>query len=48
MEGVEWTKLKYTQSGDALRNPLKINNERHDCKIQSYSPYSVCRGDTSE
>jgi hypothetical protein len=37
MEGVEWTKVKYTYSGDTLRNPfdinLNINNEKQDYKI---------------
>jgi hypothetical protein len=36
MEGVGWTKLKYT-SGHTLRHSLNINsninNERQDCKI---------------
>jgi hypothetical protein len=37
MEGVEWTMVKHTHSGDTLRNPLNINlnikNKRQDCKI---------------
>jgi hypothetical protein len=36
MEGVEWTKRKYTHSRDTLRNPyidLNINNKRQDCNM---------------
>jgi hypothetical protein len=37
MEGVEWTKVKYTHRGHTLRHPLNINlninNENQDCKI---------------
>jgi hypothetical protein len=35
MEGIEWTKVKYTHSGHTLRNTfinLNINNERQDYK----------------
>jgi hypothetical protein len=36
MEGVEWTKIKYTHSGHTLRCPLNINlnikNKIQDCK----------------
>jgi hypothetical protein len=37
MEGVEWTKVKYTYNGNTLRNSLNsnldINEDRQDCKI---------------
>jgi hypothetical protein len=37
MEGVSWTKVKYTHSRGTLRNPFDLdintNNERLNCKI---------------
>jgi hypothetical protein len=39
VEEAEQTKVKYTHSGDTLRNPFEINlennNEIQDCKIGS-------------
>jgi hypothetical protein len=45
MEGIEWTKIKYTHSRDTSLNiNLNINNERQDCKICTVYLYV---GDTS-
>jgi hypothetical protein len=35
MEGIKWTKVKYTHSGNTLRNPFEhqLNNETQYCKI---------------
>jgi hypothetical protein len=35
MEGVEWTKVKYTYSRDTSRNPLNISLDINN-KIQDY------------
>jgi hypothetical protein len=35
MKSVEWSKVKHTQSGHALRHPFEhtnINNENQNCK----------------
>jgi hypothetical protein len=48
MEGIEWTKAKYTNSGDTLRNPLNINsdinNEIQVCKIGTMYVWEVLVG----
>jgi hypothetical protein len=49
MEGVEWTKVKHTHSGHALRHPLNINlninNEKQDCKIGTVCGRYECGGE---
>jgi hypothetical protein len=45
MEGIEWTKIKYTHSGHTPLNiNLNINNKNQDCKTGTVCEERILEG----